>query len=561
MIIDVIMPKMGESLQEGTITKWLKKIGEKVERDEMILEISTDKVDTEVPSPASGILVKILAKENETIEVGKVIAQIETETENVALEAEEKLDKDLTIKDEQMTKVSENKEEVKKDNATLGEIFDVVMPKMGESLQEGTITKWLKKVGDRVERDEMILEISTDKVDTEVPSPVSGVLIEILYEANQTIEVGKTIARISTSGTIQSSAKEIESQPKTIEEEPHTAIEIETKDIDKSQKTVKFLSPVVKTIAKEEKISNEELESITGTGADGRITKKDALDYIEKRRARKDIVLEKQKVVTEQKAAPIIEVKVSEPIEVKAVKHGDEIEVIQMDRIRQLIAEHMVYSKQTSPHVTSVGEADVTSIVKFRNKIQNEFQQREGFKLTYTPFFAKATTDALKAFPLVNVSVEGKNIIKHKRIHLGFATALNDGNLIVPVIKNADVLNLIGFARAIYDLSTRARNKKLNPDDIQGATFSITNVGTFGTLFGTPIINQPNTGIMGIGAIQKRPVVREINGEYLVVIRDMVYVSITYDHRVIDGMLAGQWLLTLIKSLEGMDENELKSQF
>lgn len=559
MIIDVIMPKMGESLQEGTITKWLKKVGEKVERDEMILEISTDKVDTEVPSPASGILIKILAKENETVEVGKVIAHIETETENIGLESQEKIDKDQTDKEEKITTALELKEN--EETSTLGEIFDVVMPKMGESLQEGTITKWLKKVGDRVERDEMILEISTDKVDTEVPSPVSGVLIEILYEANQTIEVGKTIARISTSGIMKNSTKVKESQQKTIEEKPSDAIEKETKDIEKPQTKMKFLSPVVKTIAKEENISNEELESIKGTGIDGRITKKDVLEYLENRKAKKVIVPEKQKVIPDQKVAPTIDVKVSEPIAVKETKQSDEIEVIPMDRIRQLIAEHMVYSKQTSPHVTSVGEADVTNIVKFRNKIQFEFQQREGFKLTYTPFFAKAATDALKAFPMVNVSVEGKNIIRHKRIHLGFATALNDGNLIVPVIKNAEVLNLIGLARAIYDLSTRARNKKLNPDDIQGATFSITNVGTFGTLFGTPIINQPNTGIMGIGAIQKRPVVREINGEYLVVIRDMAYVSITYDHRVIDGMLAGQWLATMIKSLEAMDENELKSQF
>lgn len=559
MIIDVIMPKMGESLQEGTITKWLKKVGEKVERDEMILEISTDKVDTEVPSPASGILIKILAKENETVEVGKVIAHIETETENIGLESQEKIDKDQTDKEEKITTALELKEN--EETSTLGEIFDVVMPKMGESLQEGTITKWLKKVGDRVERDEMILEISTDKVDTEVPSPVSGVLIEILYEANQTIEVGKTIARISTSGIMKNSTKVKESQQNSIEEKPSDAIEKETKDIEKPQTKLKFLSPVVKTIAKEENISNEELESIKGTGIDGRITKKDVLEYLENRKAKKVIVPEKQKVIPDQKVAPTIDVKVSEPIAVKETKQSDEIEVIPMDRIRQLIAEHMVYSKQTSPHVTSVGEVDVTNIVKFRNKIQFEFQQREGFKLTYTPFFAKAATDALKAFPMVNVSVEGKNIIRHKRIHLGFATALNDGNLIVPVIKNAEVLNLIGLARAIYDLSTRARNKKLNPDDIQGATFSITNVGTFGTLFGTPIINQPNTGIMGIGAIQKRPVVREINGEYLVVIRDMAYVSITYDHRVIDGMLAGQWLATMIKSLEAMDENELKSQF
>lgn len=549
------MPKMGESLQEGTITKWLKKVGDKVERDEMILEISTDKVDTEVPSPASGVIINLFAQENEIVEVGKVIAQIETEAENIN-NIKKSLETPLAQPIQEILSV--DKEVLKESNkqSTYAEIYDVVMPKMGESLQEGTITKWLKKVGDKIERDEMLLEISTDKVDTEVPAPVSGILIEILYDANQTVEVGKTIARISSSKDVQIVPEQKTEKSLTKSEEiKQDTTEMKSKEEYLTKTVTKFLSPLVKSIIKEENISDNELANIKGTGSDGRITKQDIIEYIEKRKLMEERVPE---ITTE---TPSVQIKYEKAIKQESMLPNDDFEVIPMDRIRLLIAEHMVYSKQTSPHVTSVGEADVTNIVKFRNNFQNEFQKREGYKLTFTPFFAKATTDALKAYPMVNVKVEDKNIIRYKRIHLGFATALNDGNLIVPVIKNADALNLSGFARAIYDLSTRARNKKLNPDDIQGATFSITNVGTFGTLFGTPIINQPNTGIMGIGAIQKRPVVRQFNDEYIIVIRDMVYVSITYDHRVIDGMLAGQWLAKMIQSLEEMDEDYLKTQF
>ncbi|MFN3782162.1 MAG: dihydrolipoamide acetyltransferase family protein, partial [Candidatus Kapaibacteriota bacterium] len=319
------------------------------------------------------------------------------------------------------------------------------------------------------------------------------------------------------------------------------AVEVE-KQTQKTREGKAFFTPVVKEIAKAEGISEEELLTIEGTGADGRVTKNDLLKYIE---SKKSAVAQAAKrtepappvsppVVTETAFAP--QVAESKPAPAPAVgvpsiaSFGPDVEIIPMDRVRQLIAQHMVYSKQTSAHVTSVHEADVTGIVRFREKHKREFEQREGFKLTFTPFFAKAAIEAIRAYPRVNVSVSENNIIQHKRIHLSFATALEDGNLIVPVIKKADALSLSGLARAIYDLSTRARTKKLNPDDIQGGTFTLTNVGTFGTLFGTPIINQPQTAILGVGLVQKRPVVRTIDGDDVIVVRHMAYVSLTYDH-------------------------------
>ncbi len=558
MLIDIVMPKMGESLQEGTILRWLKNVGDPVERDEMILEISTDKVDTEVPSPASGILVEILAKENETVPVGIVIARIETEAENVTIqevkaESEKPSEPTITQTFSQSTSPTVD--------SSSGEIVEVVMPKMGESLQEGTILRWLKKVGDRVERDEMILEISTDKVDTEVPSPVSGTIVEILYGENQTVPVGTVIAKISTS-EIQTTQPIAQTPEKSTEESTPTStvqvsapVEITPKERIEERKGKFFFSPLVRKIAEDEGISLEELTQIQGTGVDGRVTKNDLLKYIEQKK--------KQVAAAIPKEEPKLEIKIKEPQPTVAPVTSytptpmQDYEIIPMDRVRQLIAQHMVYSKQTSPHVTSVHEADVTGIVMFREKHKTEFVKKEGFKLTYTPFFAKAAIEALRKYPRINVSVDGNNIIQYKRVHLGIATALEDGNLIVPVVKNADTLSILGLARAIYDLSTRARTKKLNPDDIQGGTFTITNVGTFNTLFGTPVINQPQTAILGVGAIQKRPVVRTYEGQDVIVVRYMAYVSLTYDHRVIDGMLAGLYLTELVKILESYDENSI----
>jgi 2-oxoglutarate dehydrogenase E2 component (dihydrolipoamide succinyltransferase) len=586
MKIEVVMPKMGESLQEGTITKWLKKVGDKIERDEMILEISTDKVDTEVPAPNSGILAEILIPEGQTVEVGTVIAYIETDSNakidnssvsnKVEIPTNNQIIETKTVNQEKSSKISD----IVIQN-TSSNTIDVVMPKMGESLQEGTITKWLKKVGDKVERDEMILEISTDKVDTEVPAPQEGILSEIIVKEGETVEVGTVIAKISTGSntqtkTLESTLNEVETKSAPTEEVKNTSITQEIKEspitnITSGTKEIpskyegKFFSPVVRSIAEENGIFLEELMQINGSGADGRINKQDILNYIENKKKTQTQSIQKTVEIPKPVAQPSVQqtptTQVQQVPSIKSptisIPSTDDVEIIPMDRIRQLIAEHMIYSKHTSAHVTSVSEADVTNIVNYRNKYKDEFEKREGFKLTFTPFFAKAVIDAVRQYPMVNVSVDGKNIIRHKRINLSFATALPDGNLIVPVIKGSDMLNLTGIARAIYDLSTRARNKKLNPDDIQGGTVTLTNVGTFGTLFGTPVINQPQVAIFGVGAIKKRPVVKEIEGNDLILVRHMMYVSITYDHRVIDGMLAGQTLSAVVKAIESMNESNI----
>lgn len=557
MKVEVVMPKMGESLQEGTIIKWLKKPGDKVERDEMILEISTDKVDTEVPSPVSGMLVEVLAQENETVEVGKTIAFIETSTDAVVVPAPAPVE---VVETPKVTPVESPIESVTSSNNV-----EVVMPKMGESLQEGTIIKWLKKTGDKVERDEMILEISTDKVDTEVPSPVSGILIEILAQENETVEVGKVIALISTSQSANAAISAPSVVPNKLTPAPIAVPVDATMEIPRKYGEA-FFSPLVRTIAEKEMISLEELAQIKGSGIENRITKEDLLTYLDNRKTNgvqstpattpiSQAIAKAQETIPATR--PTVAVTHSIPATTTPAIYGADTEIIPMDRMRSLISQHMVNSIHTSPHVTSVAEVDVTEIVKFRNKHKTEFEAKEGYKLTYTPFFAKAAVDAVKEFPMVNVSVDGNNIVKHRRINLSFATALDDGNLIVPVIKNADTLNITGLARSVFDLSSRARTKKLNPDDIQGGTFTITNVGTFGTLFGTPIINQPQVAIMGIGAIEKRPVVRTFNGESVIVIREMCYVSLTYDHRVVDGMLGGKCLAAIVKSLETMNENTI----
>jgi 2-oxoglutarate dehydrogenase E2 component (dihydrolipoamide succinyltransferase) len=447
------------------------------------------------------------------------------------------------------------------------------MPKMGESLQEGTVTKWLVKVGENVERDQMILEISTDKVDTEVPSPVDGVLAEIMVQEGETVEVGVPIAKISSGGKVETESEPAPSadEPKEAKAEPKKESALEEKSAPKASVTVpavggtkeipprdgeNFYSPLVRKIAQDNGVTLEELRQIKGSGIEGRINKNDILEYIENRSS-----APAPKAAPAASAATAPKAATTVPAAPKApqisLPTGDDVEVIPMDRIRQLISDHMVYSKHTSAHVTSVAEVDVTGIVNFRNKMKDEFEKREGFKLTYTPFFAQAVIDAIRQFPMVNISVDGKNIIRHKRINLGIATALPDGNLIVPVIKGSDMLNITGVARSIYDLANRARNKKLSPDEIQGGTVTLTNVGTFGTLFGTPIINQPQVAIFGVGAIKKRPMVKEIEGNDLILIRQMMYASITYDHRVVDGMLAGQTLAAVVKNLENMNEKTI----
>lgn len=431
--------------------------------------------------------------------------------------------------------------------------FELKLPKMGESVAEATITNWLKKVGDPIEADEAVLEIATDKVDSEVPSEVSGVLSEILFNVDDVVKVGQTIAYIEISGGVVVEAPS--------EEAPEAAASIE-KTMEATKEMVstpqdftaseKFFSPLVKNIAKEEGVSVAELEAIDGSGKEGRVTKDDILKYVGSRSRSLGTKTESPKVEAAPKSAenaqPIAEKKAP-----ASVNGGDEI--IEMDRMRKLISGYMVASVQTSAHVQSFIEVDVTNIVKWRDKVKTAFEKREGEKLTYTPIFMEAVAKALKDFPGMNISVDGDYIIKRKNINLGMAAALPNGNLIVPVIKNADQLNLVGMAKAVNDLGNRAKAGKLKPDDTQGGTYTVTNVGTFGSVFGTPIINQPQVGILALGAIRKVPAVIETPEGDFIGIRQKMFLSHSYDHRVVDGALGGSFVKRVAEYLEAFDAN------
>lgn len=567
MSIEVVMPKMGESIQEGKILRWVKNVGDKVERDEVILEISTDKVDTEVPSPAAGVISQILFQEGDTVEVGKVIcilgdaAGAPAPAPQAAAPAPAPAAAPAPVA-APTPAPAPAPAPAAASPAAGGATVDVVMPKMGESIQEGKVLRWVKKPGDKVERDEVLLEISTDKVDTEVPSPSAGTLLEVLAAEGDVVEVGKVIARLSSGAAVAAPAAvpapvaaapaPAPAAPAPVAAPAAAAVQINgaaTSSVPR-QSGARFYSPLVRSIAAAEGVSVQELDAISGTGLEGRVTKTDIIGYLSRRGSGAAAPAAPAAPATAAVAAPAA-VNAFPTIGVPA---GADVEIVPMDRVRQLIAEHMVRSKHTSPHVTSVAEADVTGIVKLRDKMKDSFGAREGFKLTFNPFFGYAVCEGVKAFPRINVSVDGKNIIQHRRVNLGMATALPDGNLIVPVIKGAENLNVTGIARMMNELANKARTKKLSPDDIAGGTITVTNVGSFGSLFGTPVINQPQTAIVGIGAIQKRPVVRELDGEDVVVVRSMVYLSITYDHRVIDGALATQALAAMVRALESINE-------
>lgn len=433
--------------------------------------------------------------------------------------------------------------------------FELKLPKMGESVAEATITSWLKEVGDTIEMDEPVLEIATDKVDSEVPSEVDGVLTEILFNVDDVVSVGQTIAIIETEGG-ESNVSDTAANEKPAEA---VAVAEVTKTVEAAKETVtttdfsnsdKFYSPLVKNIAKAEGVSIEELDRISGSGKDGRVTKNDILSYIENR-GNQNTAAEKPQASKAPVAAKT-EAK-SQAAATIPVQDGDEI--VAMDRMRKLISHHMVASVQTSAHVQSFVECDVTNIWNWRNKVKNDFQKREGEKLTFTPIFMEAVAHALKKYPGMNVSVSGDNIIKKKNINLGMAAALPDGNLIVPVIKNADQLNLVGMAKAVNDLANRARAGKLSPDDIQGGTYTVTNVGNFGSIMGTPIINQPQVGILALGAIRKVPAVIETPDGDFIGIRMKMYLSHSYDHRVVDGALGGMFAKAVADYLEAWDVN------
>ncbi|MDA6068534.1 2-oxo acid dehydrogenase subunit E2 [Flavobacterium sp. AC] len=428
--------------------------------------------------------------------------------------------------------------------------FELKLPKMGESVAEATITNWLKEVGDKIEADEAVLEIATDKVDSEVPSEVSGVLVEQLFGKDDLVQVGQTIAIIETEGDAPAAKAEVAAPAEAAVIEQ--TIEVVKESVSSAQDfsaSDKFFSPLVKNIAKEEGISVAELENIAGSGKDGRVTKEDILKYIE---TRKSGVETPKAVVAAPKAQPIAApVQKSQQAVPISVNGGDEI--IEMDRMRKLIAGYMMASIQTSAHVQSFIEVDVTNIVKWREKVKTAFEKREGEKLTFTPIMMEAVAKALKDFPGMNISVDGEYIIKKKNINLGMAAALPNGNLIVPVIKNADQLNLVGMAKAVNDLGNRAKAGKLKPDDTQGGTYTVTNVGTFGSVFGTPIINQPQVGILALGAIRKVPAVIETPEGDFIGIRQKMFLSHSYDHRVVDGALGGSFVKRVAEYLEAFD--------
>lgn len=423
---------------------------------------------------------------------------------------------------------------------------ELLMPKMGESIFEATILTWTKKPGDKIEQDESVLEVATDKVDTEVPSTHAGVLKEILAKEGSVVKVGTAIAIITTEAEVEDTSvpsvtpvKGNVAEPIGKKESPAATHTNGTSHGVDFKSSTRFYSPLVKNIAKEENIAVAELDAISGTGAEGRVTKKDILDYVQNRKLGKTIQLTQQ-------SAGGSKIPVS-------ISSGDEI--IEMDRMRKMIAERMVDSKRIAPHVTSFVEADVTNIVFWRNKVKNEFQKRDGDVLTFTPFFIEAVVLAIKDYPMINVQVDGDKIIKKKDINIGLAVALPSGNLIVPVIKNADQYSLAGLAKKVNDVAKRARDNKLKPDELTGGTFTISNVGSFGNVMGTPIILQPQVGILALGAIQKKPSVLELPYGDVIAIRHKMFLSHSYDHRVVDGALGGSLVRRVADYLEKFDSN------
>lgn len=583
MSVEVVMPQMGESITEGTVSKWLKKVGDKIEKDEPILEISTDKVDAEVPSPGAGTLLEIRHNEGDTVEVGTVLAVIGAEGETAAPSpasqvpsqtAEQPAAAPVAVAEPApeppqpailTAAASGGAAAAPASTPVSGSATEVVMPQMGESITEGTVSKWLKAVGDSIEKDEPLLEISTDKVDAEVPSPAAGTLLAINVKEGETVEVGAVLALVGAS--IPSSGSQISSsKPQTPNSEtqvPRSEIQVprpapaqtapmpvpsngqaKTGDrtVDELRQTKS--SPLVRNIAKEHGV---DISRIHGSGMSGRVTKKDIMSFIESGAALRPQDLLKKGAAPPTPVSAPSQPSTYSPPQVAAAA-GDRVE--KMSIMRKKIAEHMTFSKQTSAHVTSVYEIDMTNIAKFREKNQAEFQSRYGTKLTYVPFIFQAVNNAIRKFPIVNAQVDGENIVYKGDINLGMAVAL-DWGLIVPVIKKADTLSLSGLALTANDLADRARTKKLNPDEVTGGTFTITNPGVFGGLFGTPIINQPQVAILCVGTIEKRPkVFTSPEGDDYIAIRQMAYFALTYDHRIVDGADAEKFLAYLKEFLE-----------
>jgi pyruvate dehydrogenase E2 component (dihydrolipoamide acetyltransferase) len=540
MPIDVVMPQMGESITEGTITKWLKKPGDSVQRDEPLFEISTDKVDAEIPSPAAGTLEEIKAAEGSTVQVNSVVCTI---SEGASASSPAKAETAADPAADTVTPAAVDAPAAKQGNpsasavpGSAGPATDVVMPQMGESITEGTITKWLKKVGDTVQRDEPIFEISTDKVDAEIPSPVAGVLTEIKVAEGSTVTINTVVAVIggaSAAAPAKSPAGAPVAQapvPASPSAPAATHAPVATGEKVRS-------SPLVRKIAKDNAV---DLSQVPGTGAAGRITKTDILGHLEGGSKPKPAAAPPASAASSAKPA------VAQPLP------G---EVVPMTKMRAIIAQRMVESKRTSPHVHTVFKVDMTRIVKLREKEKNKYEQRNGVKLTYMPFITRAAIVALKKHPVVNAAVQGDAILYNKSINIGIAVAL-DWGLIVPVIKQTEEKNFLGITRAIVDLADRARNKKLAPDEVSGGTFTLTNSGIFGEQFGTPIINQPQAAILGIGGLNKEvEVVSDKDGQDTIAIRSIQRFTLGFDHRIVDGADAGKFMADFKAYLENWSED------
>ncbi|HEX4602399.1 MAG TPA: 2-oxoglutarate dehydrogenase, E2 component, dihydrolipoamide succinyltransferase [Candidatus Angelobacter sp.] len=581
MPTDVLMPQMGESIFEGTITKWLKKPGEKVSRDEPLFEISTDKVDAEIPAPAAGILKEIKVNEGATVQVNTVVGVIDAEGSAAAAKAPAEqppapaksapqADGSSTAKQPPATESSAPvREEKAPAGANGGAATDVVMPQMGESIFEGTITKWLKKVGDKVQRDEPLFEISTDKVDAEIPAPTSGVLREIKVQEGTTVQVNTVVAVIGGAGAPAQQAAapkpapvQAAPQPQAVPQPPlqreQAAGPQETERADGERLRS---SPLVRRMARE---NNVDLGQVLGTGLGGRISKNDIQSFIQQHGSgqgggRPQAVPPPQpRAVPQQQAPQQAPSQPAAPAPRPAVPASIQVvpgEAVPMTPMRKKIAERMVESKRTSAHVHSVFKVDMTRIARFREKNRKAWEARNGVKLTFLPFIAKAMLHGIRVKPIVNSSVVGDSIQYHKSVNIGIAVALEWG-LIVPVVKGAENLSFVGLQRTIVDLGERARTKKLVPDDVQGGTITITNPGIYGPQFGLPIILQPQVAILGMGGIFKEPVVvTDEDGNDSIAVRHIIRLSVGYDHRIIDGADADQFMVAVREYLENFNED------
>ena len=567
MPTDVIMPQMGESIFEGTLTKWLKKPGERVQRDEPLFEISTDKVDAEIPAPASGVLRDIKVQPGATVQVNTVVGIIDdggaaSATAPVAQAAPP----DPVPAATQTAPTTPTPAPAATPSAPApvapqapsGPRTEVTMPQMGESIFEGTLTRWMKKVGDHVNRDEPLFEISTDKVDAEIPAPAAGTLTEIRVQPGTTVQVNTVVGVIgggAAPAAAQIAAPAPVAQPKVpAAPAPAAPAPAAPRVAVAGEEDRLRSSPLVRRMAQEH---NVDLRQVTGTGSGGRITKEDIEAFIAKYPAGAPAAA--PSAPAPAPAAPAYAAPAEAPAAILPATPANKFAgvpgtVEPMSVMRKKIAEHMVMSKRTSAHVHGVFEIDMTRIVKLREKMKDRFQQATGLKLTFTPFFTRAVAHALRVWPIVNASVEGENIHYKRDINIGIAVAL-DWGLIVPVVKHADELSFAGVQRAITDLGERARSKRLKPEDVQGATFTITNPGIFGAKFGMPIISQPQLAIMGVGAITKKPMVlTDKDGNDTIAIRSMMHLSIGYDHRIIDGAVADQFMSVVKSYLENWNE-------